>query len=347
MNTSRRQFLCESLALAASAAALSCSAESSPSAKSSTAAAGAAGGGGFSGRSLVVRSRRPPGQAGVTSVRTGPDRFDPAVLDKMLGGCLGRLTNTTDGTAAWKALFSPKDRVALKVNTLGGLGLSTKPAVAEAIVRGLISAGVPESGILVWDRFNRELIRAGFQINRSGKGYRCFGTEGDYETRMTVEGKIGGFLSPLLTDFPTALINVPIVKDHNLAGVAISMKNLYGMIDNPNRYHDNNCDPYLADMLSLPVVRQKMRLIVCDALNGQFEAGPAFHPTFRWEADTILAATDPVALDTIGWQMIEAKRRQVTLKPLAEVGREPRWLKTAASRGLGQNDPTKIELVDL
>jgi len=332
MKRSRRQFLRQSLALAAGGAALSCSAEPSnpvtPAASTSST------------RALVVRAQRP-------KVTGDASRLDPTVLDEMLGAALMRLTNTADAAQAWKALFSAKDHVALKVNTLGGKGLSTNPAVVEAIVRGLVGAGVAENHILVWDRFNRELIRAGFRINQNGKGYLCFGTEGSYESALTSQGKIGGFLSPLLTQFPTALINVPIVKDHNLAGVAISTKNLYGTIDNPNRYHDNNCDPYLADMASLPVIRQKMRLIICDALYAQYEAGPAFHPKFRWAANTIMVATDLVALDTTGWQMIEAKRREAGLKPLAEVGRPPRWLATAASRGLGQNNPAKIEVIDV
>jgi len=332
MNPTRRQFLRQSLLVAAGSAALSCSAE--PSTPGAPQAAKAPG------RSLVVRAKRP-------KVSLGPDRFDPAVLDEMLGASLARLTNTANGTAAWKALFSAKDRVALKVNTLGGRGLSTNPAVVGAIVRGLLDAGVAENDVLVWDRFNRELIRAGFTINNGGKGYRCFGTEGDYEREITTHGQIGGFLSPLLTRFPTALINVPLVKDHNLAGVAISMKNLYGVIDNPNRYHNDNCDPFIADVADLPVVRQKMRLIVCDALYGQYEAGPAYSAKFRWEANSLIVATDPVALDTIGWQMIEAKRREAGLKPLAEVGRPPRWLATAASRGLGQNDPAKIEVTEV
>jgi hypothetical protein len=337
MTRSRRQFLRDSLALAAGGSALSCSGE--PSSPSSPVAPSAPGVASSSKPALVVRAQRP-------KVVAASGGFDPAVLDEMLGACLKRLTNTSDFVQAWKSLFSFKDRVALKINTLGGQGLSTNPAVVEAIVRGLVGAGVSENNILVWDRFNRELIRAGFKINQGGKGYLCYGTERSYESDFTSHGKIGGFLSPLLTRFPTALINVPLVKDHNLAGVAISMKNLYGAIDNPNRYHDNNCDPYLADMSDLPVVRQKMRLILCDALFAQYEAGPAYHPKFRWPANTLMVATDPVALDTIGWQMIEAKRREAGLKPLADVGRPPRWLATAASRGLGQNDPARIEVAE-
>jgi len=330
MKASRREFLRGSLALTAAGGPLGCAAEEP---NGTHAPSG----------SRVIRTHR-------ANVRTAAGgAFDPAVLDEMLGAALAALTNSSypsNPSSSWKALFSPKDRVAFKINTLGGRGLSTNPALVEAIVRALTKIGIEESNILVWDRFNRELLRAGFTINASGKGYRCAGTEGAYEDDMTVHGRIGGFLSPLLTRFPTALINVPVLKDHNLSGVAISMKNLYGTIDNPNRYHDNNCDPFIADMADLPVVKAKTRLIVCDALNAQYEAGPAYHAKYNWPCDTILAATDCVALDAVGWQMIEAKRREAGLKALADVGRPPRWLDTAAQRGLGENDPKRIEVVE-
>ena len=97
----------------------------------------------------------------------------------------------------------------------------------------------------------------------------------------------------------------------------------------------------------MPVVRKKMRLILCDALNAQYEAGPGYYRKYNWPADSLMVATDPVALDTVGWQMIEAKRKAAGLKTLSDVGRPPRWLKTAAARGVGQNDPARIEVIEV
>ena len=47
------------------------------------------------------------------------------LLRKLLDGSVQRLTGATDAGAAWRGLFGPKDRVGIKVNTLG---LSTQPA---------------------------------------------------------------------------------------------------------------------------------------------------------------------------------------------------------------------------
>ena len=41
-----------------------------------------------------------------------------------------------------------------------------------------------------------------------------------------------------------------VVKDHDLAGVSAGLKNWYGVIHNPNKYHDSCCDPYVADVVA-------------------------------------------------------------------------------------------------
>ena len=53
---------------------------------------------------------------------------------------------------------------------------------------------------------------------------------------------------------------MPLLKDHDGAGVSIALKNMYGVIHNPNKYHPNGCNPYVADVNMLPDIRTKMRL---------------------------------------------------------------------------------------
>jgi len=54
-----------------------------------------------------------------------------------------------------------------------------------------------------------------------------------------------------------------------------------------------------------------------------------------------------VALDYWGWQIIEARRKEIGLKTLEQEGRPPRQLASAAALGLGTNDPQKIDLVEV
>ena len=86
----------------------------------------------------------------------------------------------------------------------------------------------------------------------------------------------------ILAEKCTAIINVPVLKDHDLAGVTMAMKNFYGAIHNPNKYHDNNCNPYIAELNTSPIIKDKTRLIVCDALLAQYNGGPAFKPQYTW-----------------------------------------------------------------
>jgi hypothetical protein len=101
----------------------------------------------------------------------------------------------------------------------------------------------------------------------------------------------------------------------------------------------------MAELNSLPPIREKTRLIVCDALKPLADGGPGMKPEFIWEYRSVIVSADPVALDYQGWQIIESRRKEIDRPPLAESGRRPKFITTAASLGLGTNDPAKMEVV--
>jgi uncharacterized protein (DUF362 family) len=156
-------------------------------------------------------------------------------------------------------------------------------------------------------------------------------------------------LSKILTQRSKVLINLPVLKDHDGAGVTIALKNMYGVIHNPNKYHPNGCNPYVADLNMLPEIRGRMRLTICDATTAMYEGGPGFKPEHSWNANTLLVSADPVALDHTGWRMIERKRAEKGLKTLAAEERAPSYIATAADaeHRLGANDPKKISLIEI
>ena len=104
-----------------------------------------------------------------------------------------------------------------------------------------------------------------------------------------------------------ALISVPVLKDHNLAGVSLGMKNFYGAIHNPNKYHDHNCDPYVSDVVSHRYIAPKWRLTVCDATLAQYHAGPGRHPGFAWPFGGLIVSNDVVAADAVAADVLEAQ----------------------------------------
>ena len=252
--------------------------------------------------------------------------------------------------AAWRRIAGRNDTVGLKVNTLGGRGISTNVELAAIVCERLQQAGVPGRNIVVWDRDTGELERAGFRIAIGGDRVQCYGTDRvGYEDDLSTWGSVGSRLSKILTRSSSVLINLPVLKDHDGAGVTIALKNMYGAIHNPNKYHPNGCDPYVADLNMLPEIRSRLKLAICDATTALYEGGPGFKPEHSWPCNSLLVSQDPVALDAAGWQIIERKRAEKGLKTLEAEKRAPRYIATAADSDhrLGQSDPGRIAVVEV
>jgi uncharacterized protein (DUF362 family) len=249
---------------------------------------------------------------------------------------------------AWRQAVRPGEVVGLKVNCLAGRGISTNPQLVEAVCERLRQTGVKE--IVIWDRLNADLESAHFRINEKGTGVRCFGNDTlGYEDELATFGSVGSLLSRTLTQVCDAVISLPVLKDHGITGVTIALKNAFGAIHNPNKYHLDVGDPYIADVNMLPAIRRKFRLHICDATTAQYEGGPSFMPQWTWPFNGLLIARDPVGLDSTGWQIIERQRAAKGMKPLKDLKREPRYIATAADANhrLGTNDPKSIELVEV
>ncbi len=270
---------------------------------------------------------------------------------KKLDKALIEITGEKKPADAWAKLFSPEDTVAIKVNSLAGRKLSPAPELAYSVADAVASAGVPENEIIICDRKDRELRAAGYKLNKEGDGYRCFGTDAlrgsGYQSEPKMSGEVGSCFSKIFTEHATAIVNVPILKDHDLAGLSGGMKNFYGIIHNPNKYHDNNCSPYVAHLNNHPIIKDKHRLTVMDATTAQYNGGPAYVEKWTWDAGKLIIGTDPVAADRLSWDIIEDKRKKEGLKSLKEAERKPIWLEEAAKLGLGEINRSEIEVMEI
>ena len=285
------------------------------------------------GKSRVVIARNPNPRL--------PDLLDRAVQSYF---------NCDTPSEAWRKVVKPGDTVGLKVNCLSGKGNSTRVALVEGICERLQQAGVKPENIIIWDRLSEDLESGGFHPSARSGRIRYMGNDVlGYESELSVFGGAGSRLAKTLTQLCDAVINLPVLKDHGIVGVTGSLKNMFGAIHNPNKYHPNGGDPYVADVNAMPAIRRKIRLTICDALTAQYEGGPSFMPQWSWPANALLVAQDPVALDTVCWQIIEQKRAEKGMKPLKELKREPRYIATAASatHNLGTNDPARIDRVEI
>jgi uncharacterized protein (DUF362 family) len=272
------------------------------------------------------------------------------LLDRAMQSLCNLPATHENSIAAWRRIAGAGDSVSLKVNTLGGRGIATNVDLVAAVCERLQQAGVAARNIFVWDRDTEEMERAGFRIVIGGDRVQCYGTDRvGYEDDLSAWGSVGSRFSKILTRSSNVLINLPVLKDHDGAGVTIALKNMYGTIHNPNKYHPNGCDPFVADLNMLPEIRSRMKLTICDATTAMYEGGPGFKPEHSWKLNGLLLAQDAVALDFTGWQMIEHKRAEMGLKTLEAEQRAPRYIATAADseHGLGHCDPARIAVVEV
>jgi len=264
----------------------------------------------------------------------------PEIIRQMLDAAIAKLTGLDDAQAAWGALFTPQERIAIKVNTIQGSDLWTHIPLALAVAECLQGAGVPAEQIAIYDRYALELKNAGYTINKDGPGVRCLGTDLDYTGGWKVMDVDVKFSDVLLNS--DALINIPVLKQHSMTGISFALKNHYGTFDSPARFHEGRAKQALGELNSLQPIKERTRLTIGDVL-----AVAAGSWASLVTGDSILMSFDPVAHDAVGLQLygdaMTAKGRNSTLAARLAAP----WLENAAALGLGTSDPAHIELMEV
>jgi uncharacterized protein (DUF362 family) len=286
---------------------------------------------------------RAPGVLSADGTVRGP------VLERLYEKGFLLLTGAANARDALASIISPSDRVGIKINAIAGRRLTTPPEVSLPLAGLLVRAGIKDRAIVVWDRTNRELKDAGYRLNAAGEAFRIMGTDTagmGYGSDPLEHRSIGSRFSAIQTDFISASISLAVLKDHGLAGITAGMKNYFGAIHNPNKYHDDHCDPFVADLFDAAPIKSRHRLTILDALQVQYHRGPSFHAAWADRRETMVFGFDPVAADYAGWQIIESLRRAKGLPTLFEEERPPAYIKTAERLGLGRAAPGDIQIIE-
>jgi len=248
--------------------------------------------------------------------------------------------------AGIKKLF-PGGVVGMKTNCLARAFNSTSVALTAALSDILIDAGIKENNVVVWERSNDELKRAGFELNASSFGRRCLGTDSNgigFSSNFYSAGEVNSLISRILTNIIDHNINLPVLKDHSIAGLSGGLKNMFGAINNPNKYHGNNCNPYAAHVSALEPIKAKNRLVIIDAVKVQYNAGPGYDSRYINHYGGLILSVDPVAADRVGLEILEHLRKINKLPSLKDAGRPADYLKTAEKTKLGIAEMQKIDL---
>ncbi len=229
------------------------------------------------------------------------------ILQKMLDDAVKTLLDETDTTTAWKRLVKEEDVVGIKSNVWHYL--PTPSELEAAIKRRCMDVGVSEDRIGIDDR---------------------------------------GVLGNPIFQKATALINTRPMRTHDWSGVGSCIKNYIMFSPRPPKWHPDTC-ANLAGLWDLPMVKGKTRLNVLVMLTPLFHGkGPHhYHPQYTWEYKGLVVGRDPVAVDSTGVRILEAKRKEYFDDQWA-FPKSPKHIRVAEEKfGLGVADPDRIDLVKL
>jgi len=238
-----------------------------------------------------------------------------------------------------KRFVGRRDRVIVKPNIgwdrTPEQAADTNPEVVAALVTACLEAGAKEVKVL--DNTCNDPRRC---YRRSGieKAAREAGADvGFVDDRDLVKVRIGGAVIrewKVFRDFVEAdkLINVPVAKQHSLAGLSLGMKNWLGAIGGRRNALHQKLNEAIVDLASFfkPVltVVDGYRVIV---RNGP-QAGSLDDVVTKKK---LVAGMDPVAVDALAAGILGWKTADLP------------YLDMAASRGMGQADPGRVKLREL
>lgn len=112
----------------------------------------------------------------------------------------------------------------------------------------------------------------------------------------------------------TALIGLPGLKAHWLTGIGTVLKLYILYSGSPRSYHAQD-NLKLGEIWNLPFVKNKTRLVLVDALHPLCDKGPQVDPRYKWAYNGLIAAKDPVALETVCLKIIMNKREELKGEP--------------------------------
>lgn len=229
------------------------------------------------------------------------------------------------------------DRVVVKPNVLTGrapeLATTTNPYVVAAVVEMALEAGAAD--VVVLDR-PTGAARNAFEVSgiagrvAAAGGRIKYLSDRDFVNTRIPKGRILRAW-PLVSDIFEAdvFINVPIAKNHGLAGLTMSMKNLMGIMGGSRGTVHQDFAQKIVDLNSLV----RPHLVVLDAHRILVRNGPTGGDTADVRTSmTCIAGTDPVAVDSLATSLFG-------MKP-SDLG----YLVRAGEQGIGVTDLSKLRI---
>ena len=213
-------------------------------------------------------------------------------------------------------------------------GANTHPELVGHLVRLCLEAGAKSVSVFdnTCDQWQLTYEHSGIAKAARDAGARVVsGKDQSLYREVEIPGgvKLKHALVHSLVLDSDVLLNVPVLKHHSGTGMTAAMKNLMGVIWDRGFYHQNNVHQAIVDFLTL----RKPTLNILDAYHPMVRNGPRGKTVADVvEMRTLLASTDPVALDA-------AAAKLLGLEPASVA-----YIKIADEMKIGTMDLTKVEI---
>lgn len=215
-----------------------------------------------------------------------------------------------DALGGLERFIRPGERVVLKPNVafdrLPSLGATTSPEVLAAAAQLAVAAGAQEIRVADNPINSPEgcFHRSGIQAAAQEAGARVILPSPSQFRLLEVEG------AQLIARWPMfhrpfadadRVIGIAPLKDHNLAGASMTMKNWYGLLGG----HRNQFHQHIHEIVAELALMMRPTLVILDAMRALVSNGPTGGSlTDVKRLDTLVVATDQVAADAYGYEML-------------------------------------------
>jgi len=229
------------------------------------------------------------------------------IVANMLDEAVTILTGEQDINKAWLTLIKPNDIVGIKTNEWSYI--ATPSELENEIKKRVLDVGVSADKISINDR---------------------------------------GVLRDEVFKNATALINTRPMRTHDWSGVGSLLKNYIMFVKRPSSYHPDSC-ANLGAIWNLPIVKNKTRLNILVMYTPLFHGvGPHhFNKKYMWKYNGLIVGFDPVAVDSVGVRIIQAKRK-IYFGEDRPINPPTKHIMVAdIKHKIGTADPSKIDLVKI
>ena len=316
--------------------------------------------------------------ASVPSAPNGLVWESPLAADRLYCSEVEALIESYESEVGQLLTPGKRKKVGLKVNTRGRAGLNTPLNLIRAVVKTLEARGYERGSILIIDDSTYNLREAGLipPLSQSEAGFEGCPvlaldsqkfydpdwfydsplpaarqevpqfTDRAHRSSQLIEGSLGrkSFLPmPLILEVDF-WINLVVGADDPSLGVdgALANATLWN-VSNSRRFLVNQAtaSAAVAEIAAIPEMEERLVLHLISLDRYQFIGGPFFNSIYTRSEPRIWMSSDPVALDRLIYDRINAMR---LLEGFPEIEPVPSQLAFAASLGLGEDTLEHIQI---